>query len=66
MVLIAGYHLIVFTDLQPYVEDAVLVKKQATEMEQALLKLAFKRYKYPFKTDKSAIEAQLLGNDDPL
>lgn len=55
MILIAGYHLIVFTDLQPYVEDSILVKKQASEAELALLKLSLKAYKYPFKTDKSAI-----------
>ena len=58
--------MILFTDIQPYVEDAVLTKKQASEADLALLKLSFKPYKYPFETDKSAIEAQLLGKDDPL
>jgi hypothetical protein len=66
MVLIAGYHMIVFTDLQPYIEDAILVKKQASETELAQLKYSLKAYKYPFKTDKSAIEAQLLNTDDSL
>ncbi len=66
MVLISGYHMIVFTDLQPYMDDSVLVKKQASEIELALLKYTLKAYKYPFKTDKSAIEAQLLNTDDPL
>ena len=58
--------MIIFTDLLPYVEDAELIKKQASETELALLKQSFKPYKYPFKTDKSAIEAQMLGIDDPL
>ena len=58
--------MILFTDIQPYVEDAVLINKQASEADLALLKLSFKPYKYPFETDKSAIQAQLIGNDDSL
>ena len=58
--------MILFTDIQPYVEDAVLINKQASEADLAIVKLSFKPYKYPFETDKSAIQAQLIGNDDSL
>jgi hypothetical protein len=33
IVLIAGYHMIMFTDLQPYIEEAILVNNTAKDAE---------------------------------